>query len=394
MKIAVIGAREIPAKLGGIELYCQELYPQIVARGHEVDLYVQPSYHHQSWFSTFIYQKMKVIILPSLLGKQLDLLNLALNTICATFGKYDVIHIHGVVAGWFTWFPQLFSNSSIIITCHQLESNHTWKFKTFSWLLPWLEKIAVYYADQIIVTAEDLVGYFFSKYSVCPHYIANAPARYMKHQNSPRYRRALGLEQQRYLLYVGTFEPNQKIDLLIKVFQKLQPHNWKLVLAGDISHSLKYSSDLLSMAKQHQDIIFTGEIRGSFLAELVHGAHLFVNPAQENRLDSSVAMLEAMRSGIPVVASDIAHHRQIIGQNRGLLFKSGQFDSLLFQLQYAMFRPNLLLMMAKKAQTYIAINHNWDKVVYQNLFLYLQLTTKISLHSSHYRNLSEQHSER
>lgn len=64
MKIAVIGARGIPAKYGGIERYCQELYPQIVNRGHEVDLYVQPSYHHQSWFSSFIYQRMKVIALP------------------------------------------------------------------------------------------------------------------------------------------------------------------------------------------------------------------------------------------------------------------------------------------------------------------------------------------
>jgi hypothetical protein len=83
------------------------------------------------------------------------------------------------------------------------------------------------------------------------------------------------------------------------------------------------------------------------------------------------------------VASDTITNRKLIGRDRGLLFKAGQFDSLLIQLEYAMSRPNLLMTMAKKAQTYIAVNHNWDKVIYKNLFLYLQLTTKIPTRRSH-----------
>ncbi|MEY2858946.1 MAG: hypothetical protein RLZZ74_3259 [Cyanobacteriota bacterium] len=382
MKIAVIGARGIPAKFGGIERYCQELYPQIVARGHEVDLYVQPSYHQQSWFSTFVYQKMKVITLLSLPGKRLSLLNSALNTIWATFGNYDVIHLHGMIAAWFAWFPQIFSNSSVVVTFHQLESlgsDDTSSCRKLLWLLPWLEKMAVKYADEIIVTTHELADYFIRKYAVYPHYIPNAPAKY-KTDNSIfnqhcSCRQAFGLEQQSYLLYFGSFEPNQRLDLLIEVFQKLKPRNWKLVLAGDISHSFPYTMNLLQMARQQENIVFTGEISGHLLEELVRDAGIFVEPSEGNNLSSSVAMLEAMQEGIPILASDIITHRQLLGCDRGLLFKAGQFDSLLVQLEYAMSRPNLLSAMTKKAQTYIAVNHNWDKVIYKNLFLYLQLTS-------------------
>jgi glycosyltransferase involved in cell wall biosynthesis len=383
MKIAVIGARGIPAKFGEIERYCQELYPQIVARGHEVDVYVQPSYHQQSWFSTFIYQKMKVITLLSLPGKRFIWLNSALNSIWATFGNYDVIHLHGMAAAWFAWFPQMFSNSSIVVTFHQLESNVPRSYQKFRRLLPWLEKMSVDYADEIVVTTHELADYFLLKYGVCPHYIASAPAKYKANNSRFSFQQAFGLEQQHYVLYLGTFEPNQRLDLLIEVFQKLQPRNWKLVLAGDISYSFQYTINLLQMARQQNNIIFTGEISGNFLAELVRGAGIFVEPSEGNNLNSSVGMLEAMREGIPIVASDTITNRKLIGRDRGLLFKAGQFDSLLVQMEYAMSRPNLLMTMAKKAQTYIAVNHNWDKVIYQNLFLYLQLTTKIPTRRSH-----------
>lgn len=377
MKIAVIGAKSIPAKSGGIERYCQELYPQIVKRGHEVDLYVRPNRYYPAWFSNFTYLKMKVITLPSLSSKKLSLVDAALATIYASCKNYDVIHFHGISAAWFAWFAQVFSRSAIIVTCHQLELPESFSHRLFRRLLPWVEKMTISYVDEIIVTSQALVSYFWRKYRLYPQYIANAPTRYEAEGDGGIYQQAFGLDHSRYILYVGTFKPNQRLDLLIKAFQELDSPDWKLVLAGDISHSFSYTIELLQLAKQEKNIIFTGEITDNFLAELVRGADLFVEPSAGSDLNSSHAVLEAMREGVPIVASDTVTHRRLIGRDRGLLFKSGQFDSLLEQLQYAMSQPNLLVAMVKKAQTYIAINHNWDKVIYKNLFVYLQLTTKI-----------------
>ena len=72
MKIAVIGVKGLPAKQGGIEHYCQALYPKIVERGHTVDLYARASYIKQSWLSTYQHQGVRVICLPSLPIRGLD----------------------------------------------------------------------------------------------------------------------------------------------------------------------------------------------------------------------------------------------------------------------------------------------------------------------------------
>ena len=49
MKIAVIGAKGLPAKQGGIEHYCEALYPKIVEREHSVDLFARSSYVNKPW---------------------------------------------------------------------------------------------------------------------------------------------------------------------------------------------------------------------------------------------------------------------------------------------------------------------------------------------------------
>ncbi len=382
MKIAVIGAKGIPAKHGGIERYCQELYPRITQRGHKVDLYVQPKYHHQSWFSIHYYHQVRLIALSSIPGRQLNhLFTTALNTIWASFGNYDVIHIHGIAAAWFAWFPQLFSNSSVIVTCHQLDCQPVKWHKIFHWLLSRIEKTAVQSSDDIIVTSEALADYFLAKYGIFPQCIVNAPASYVSSEKILDRKKAFGLDRTKYILYLGTFEPEQRLDLLIKAFQELQTDNWQLILAGGMGQYLEYANTLLETVDRDDNIIFTGEIRGRFLTELVGGADIFIDPSEGNSLGSSMTMLEAMREGIPIVASDTIIHRKILNSDRGLLFKSGQLDSLVAQLKYAMAKPNLMLAMAKKAQTYIAVNHNWDRVTYKNLYLYLQLTTKVPINA-------------
>lgn len=378
MRIAVIGAKDISKKQGEIERYCQELYSQITVRGHQVDLFVQPRYHYQSYFSINYYQKIRVIALLSLPGKQLNcLFNSALNTIWATFGNYDVIHVHGLAAAWFTWFPQLFSTSPIIVTCHQLDCHKNKWHKMFHWLLPRLEKIAIQNADEIIVTSKALRNYLHQKYDVYPQYIATAPRQYPSSPHHHHYRQIIGINKTKYILYLGKFEPDKRLDLLIRAFQKLQPQNWQLILAGEIGYAPEYSSTLLSMAEGQENIMFIGEIRGNSRAEIVRGAKIFIEPSAGSDLDLSQNMLEAMREGIPILASDTIVHRKLLNGDRGLLFKSGELDSLLEQLAFAISQPRLLQTMAKKAQIYIAINHNWDKVTYKNLFLYLQLTGKM-----------------
>ena len=86
----------------------------------------------------------------------------------------------------------------------------------------------------------------------------------------------------------------------------------------------------------------------------------------------SSAILEAIGEGIAVLASNIPVHRELIGSDRSLLFAPDRQKLLSSKLKCALVNPILLRAMSRRSQTYIAIHHNWDRVVYKNLFLYLK----------------------
>lgn len=124
---------------------------------------------------------------------------------------------------------------------------------------------------------------------------------------------------------------------------------------------------------QISDIVFAGELKGSRLAEMVRGAGLFVLPSDLERLP--LAMLEAMREGIPVLASDIPPHQQLIGSDRGMLFNSGSIISCAMALKQGMLNPQKLAVMGAKAQDHVRVNYNWSKITAANLAVYGQNLT-------------------
>ncbi|MGF1540915.1 MAG: glycosyltransferase family 4 protein [Pleurocapsa sp.] len=378
MKIAVIGAKGIPVKQGGIERYCQEFYPRIVKSGHQVDLFARPSYTDQPWFSSYQYQGVRVISLPSLPIRGLDaVFSSAFGVIYAVFNNYDLVHFHALGPALFSWIPKLFSSARVIVTCQGLDWQRAKWGKFSSWLIRLGERNAVKYADEIVVVSKALETYFRQTYGIDTKYIPNGPGNYAQSDPNLRYGKSLGLETGRYILYLGRLVPEKRPELLIKAFKKLQPEGWKLVLAGGISDTAKYTAELLEISQQSDRIIFTNEIKGSKLAEIVRGAGLFVLPSDLEGLP--LVMLEAMKEGIPVLASDIPPHQQLIGKDRGLLFKAGQLDSLIASLTMALAEPSELQLMAQKAQKYVQTYYGWDKIVYDHLNLYTQIVPSLTM---------------
>ncbi len=115
----------------------------------------------------------------------------------------------------------------------------------------------------------------------------------------------------------------------------------------------------------------TGELWGARKAEIIRGAGLFVLPSNIEGLP--LAMLEAMREGIPVIASDIAPHQQLIGENRGILFCSGSIDACTNALSWAIGHSQELKKLAANAQDYVKTHHNWERISTEHLHLYKDL---------------------
>jgi glycosyltransferase involved in cell wall biosynthesis len=372
MKIAVIGAKGLPPKQGGIEHYCAEVYPRMVAQGHSVDLFARSSYTDCSWLENYDYKGVRVISLPGGQIRGVDaFITSGLGAIAATGKKYDIVHFHALGPSLFTCLPSIATSAKVVVTCQGLDWQRA-KWGNFSTRLIQLgEKAAVRFADGFIVVSDALKKYFWETYNRETLYIPNAPASYADSDQNFTYGTDLGLERGRYIVFLGRLVPEKCPDLLVEAFSTLKPKGWKLVLAGGVSDTKTFTADLLEKVARDRNIVFAGELRGSRLAEIVRGAGLFVLPSDLEGLP--LAMLEAMREGIPVLASDILPHQQLINNGRGILFEAGNVKSCVKSLDWAVNHPQELAVMAKNAQKHIQNNYSWDRITSETLKLYTTL---------------------
>lgn len=99
------------------------------------------------------------------------------------------------------------------------------------------------------------------------------------------------------LLYVGRIAAEKNLTLALQAFRTLQSRlpDARLVLVGDGPMRARLATD-------NPDLIFTGELRGEALAWHYASADLFLFPSLTETFGNVV--LEAMASGLPVVAFD------------------------------------------------------------------------------------------
>lgn len=370
MRIAVIGAKGLPPKQGGIEHYCAEVYPRMVAQGHSVDLYARSSYTDLPWYDEYDFRGVRVISLPSLNQfKGVDaFVSSILGTIAAGGSTYDVIHFHALGPSLFSWLPRLGTVSKVVVTCQGLDWQRA-KWGKLSSRLIWLgEQAAVRYAHSITVVSEELQAYFRRTYGRETVYIPNGPAGYADSDPHFTYGASLGLVPQKYIVFLGRLVPEKCPDLLLRAYKGLHPTEWQLVFVGGTSETTDFTRYLSRLAEGDPNIVFTGELRGSRLAEIVRGAGLFALPSDVEGLP--LAMMEAMREGIPIVASDIPAHQQLIRDGRGVLFQANNLEVFTQALNWATNHPDEMSEMAERAKTYLIANYNWDRITNETLQLY------------------------
>lgn len=136
-------------------------------------------------------------------------------------------------------------------------------------------------------------------------------------------------ENTRVMLYVGRLSPEKEVQVLIESYanlQNIQPHKTKLVIVGDGPDFARLKS--LPAAK---DVIFTGSLRGQDLAVAYASADVFVFASQVETFGNVV--LEAMASGLPVIAYDYACAHQYLAHGvNGWLSPLGQINHFIQQI--------------------------------------------------------------
>lgn len=368
--IAMLGHKRIPSREGGIEVVVEALSTIMVQKGYSVTCYNRKG--HNVAGAEFDGKKMyayKGVKLKNVFT--IDCRGLAAMTASmfasfkAAFGKYDVVHIHAEGPAAFCWLPRLMGKK-VVVTVHGLDwQREKWKNGFASKYIHLGEKMAVRFANEIIVLSKGVQEYFQDTYGRKTHFIPNGV-------NKPQIvepdwiTKKLGLVKDSYILYLGRIVPEKGEHYLIEAFQKVKT-NKKLVIAGGSSDTDEYMEKLKTLAAEDDRVIFTGFVQGKMLKELYSNAYLYTLPSDLEGMPLS--LLEAMSYGNCCLVSDIAECAEVV-ENKALIFKKSDVNDLREKLQFACDHPDYVQKMKNEASSFICEKYNWDDVVEQTLKLY------------------------
>jgi glycosyltransferase involved in cell wall biosynthesis len=165
----------------------------------------------------------------------------------------------------------------------------------------------------------------------------------------------LGLQPDRFLLFLSRLVPEKGLHLLIEAHERLRPE-LPLVVAGAGTHSGGYEAAMRAHASE--SIRFLGFVSGRLRQELLCHASLVVQPSEIEGLSNTV--LEAMSYGRAVLASDIPENLEAIG-DCGYRFAAGSSTALESALRDLLARPDNLRQTGLRARERVLREFTWDR---------------------------------
>ncbi len=363
MKIAFIGQKGIPATFGGVEQHVHELARRLTGRGHEVSVYVRDWYTPREIRQ---YDRIRLVHAPTVPTKHFDALAHSLtSSVHSVFQNYELVHYHAIGPTFFSWIPAIFQKK-VVSTIHRLDwQSGKWGMAGRSFL-KFTERTALYIPNATIVVSDHLRQYFEAKYRRRVSYIPNGVC-FSEAAPPQTIATKYGLRGKDYILFLGRFVPEKKVDLLIEVFKAVKgdpgDSDLKLVLAGGSSASDEYAANLARQAEGRRDVVFTGYVTGREKAELFSNALLFVLPSYLE--GHPIALLEAMSYGVPCLVSDISPHSEVIAHGvNGFLFRTNDSDHMAAQLKTVLqSSPSCLDTIVQEGKKYVREHFDWETVV-------------------------------
>lgn len=367
LRIAMIGQRGLPATHGGIERHVEEVGARLAQRGHEVVVFCRPGYsprtgvHHRGVYLA------KSRTVPTMHLEAF--VHSGMSTLGALGRNFDIVHFHALGPGLFTPLPKFLSRARVVQTIHGLDDQRAKWGNGAQRVLRLGGWLSARVPDETVVVSRALRDHYLQRYGRSTHYITNgAPTVDHRPELSPALRE-LGIEAGRYILFVGRLVPEKDPAGLISAFAKVDT-DLRLVIVGDTSFTDTHVKSLKDLADRDPRVIMPGFRYDEELAALYSNAALFVQPSLLEGLP--ITLLEAAAYGLPVIASDIPPHLEVIGMSEPgrATFPAGDVTELTKALQYAVENLDACARGAASLHEDVAESYDWDLATNQLVEVY------------------------
>lgn len=355
-KLAIIGTVGIPAKYGGFETLVENL-THYLANDIKMTIYCS-SKAYDTKLEAYNNAKLEYIDLDangisSILYDIVSLLKAR---------DSDVLLVLGVSGCIFLPILKIFSKAKIIVNIDGLEWKRDKWGKFAKSFLKFSEKIAVRYADTVIVDNKVIQDHVTSTYAKESTLIAYGADHVEKVAVSDKVSSQYPFLNEKYAFTVCRIEPENNLHMILEAFS--QQDTLPLIIIGNWKAS-KYGLDLLKKyaAISHihlLDPIYDQKILNQFRSN----AYIYIHGHSAGGTNPS--LVEAMYLGLPIFAYGVNYNKETTGCRAMYFMNSNELQHLIENID-----ENNLNTMSKKMFEVADERYRWKIISdqYKNLFI-------------------------
>ncbi len=164
------------------------------------------------------------------------------------------------------------------------------------------------------------------------------------------------------------------LDYLIKAFGKFskKKNDVELRLYGDGSQREELE-DLVQELGIEKKVKFFGETKREDMAKYISKGHVFALPSKNEGMSNS--LLEAMASGLAVIATDVGGTKELVDEKNGFVVEKESVDDIYDALKKLYSKRDLLERMGKESRKRTE-EMSWENMAEEYLSLYSNITNE------------------
>ncbi len=302
--------------------------------GHKIDLLTYPIGEDVDIDNVNIYRTRKLPLIysvkigPSISKVFFDMLLFLKAVNMLIRNRYDIVYAHEE-AVFFCILFNIFFHKKYIYDMHsslpqQLENFNFTTLKPVVKLFESLERLSLSRASAVITICNDLEDQVermgFSDKDVLIQNTLFYPIRFKYSRSEVNLGRIIKNRGKKIILYAGTFEPYQGLDMYlesINIIVKKRKNLLFIFLGGSPEQvlSLRTRAERLGISDY---TIFTGTLEVNLVKRFISKADVLVSPRLKGT-NTPLKIYEYMASGVPIVATRLKTHTQELDETCAFL---------------------------------------------------------------------------
>lgn len=370
MKIAQVSPYDYPYA-GGVQEHIHYLSEHFQAMGHQVQILAPSSADADELDGNVI--KVSDTIVPVPFSGSIVRITISPRVYrrvkhILEEGQFDIIHLHEPMVPILSLVVLRHAKAVTVGTFHAYRESHTAYEFGKPLLQPFIDRL-----DGKIVVSEaarsTVARYFPGEYVVIPNGVdferfADPTIRHVERFDDGRPN----------ILFVGRLEKRKGFEYLLKAFRfvKAAFPEARLLVVGRYDREDVEPFEWYVQHHHLGDVHFIGYVPPDELPRYYRTATLCCVPSTGFE-SFGIVLLEAMASGVPVVASDIPGYREVLTSGvAGVLVPPANIDALASALISLLKDPDRRHAMAERGMAE-ARRYNWDRVAQQVMGYYRAL---------------------